>query len=72
MFISKLKGLNQPQNFINRSSNWQIIDCNLSYILLVIDNEKTSISNTSIWDHNTIVFSNRMVEIRNQGNVHFA
>ena len=42
MFIGKLKCLNETQCFVHRASYWKIVDCNLSQVSFIVDNEQSS------------------------------
>lgn len=44
MFVSELKGLDQTQGLLNRSSNWEVIDGDLSQGALVVNDEQTSVT----------------------------
>lgn len=41
MLVSELKGLDQTQGLLNRASDWEVIDSDLSQNALVIDDEQT-------------------------------
>lgn len=41
MFVCELKCLNQTQGLLNRASNWEVVDGDLSQDTLVINDEQT-------------------------------
>jgi hypothetical protein len=43
MFVNKLECLNQTESLIYRTSNWQVIDCDLTQDSLRVDNEQASV-----------------------------
>lgn len=42
MFVCELEGLYQSQSFIHRASNRQVVDCHLTQVAFVIDDEQPS------------------------------
>merc|ERR1719494_1185667 len=49
MFVSELRCLHQTKCFINRATNWKVVDCALAKNSLFIDNEQTSQSNSCVF-----------------------
>lgn len=70
MLISELESLNKTKDFIDRSSNWEIVDCDLTDSTLGVNDEKTTESDTSIFKENTIVLGNGLGLISQERNVH--
>lgn len=40
MFVSELKGLDQTKGLLNRASNWEVVDGDLSQDAVVVNNEQ--------------------------------
>jgi len=72
MFVGELEGLNQSESLVNWSTYWQVIDGNLTKVLLLIDDEKTSVGDTLIFLEDAIFAWNGMVSICQEWNVHFS
>lgn len=41
MLVSELKGLDQTQSLLNRATNWEVIDGDLSQDAFGVNNEQT-------------------------------
>jgi hypothetical protein len=71
VFISELESFNETENFINGTTNGEIVDGDLTNSTLGINDEKTTESDTSFFDKNTIVLGNRLGLISEKRDVHF-
>lgn len=40
MFVGELKGLDQTKGLLNRASNWEVVDGDLSQDAVVVNNEQ--------------------------------
>lgn len=57
MYVGELERLHQTQCLINRSSDWQIIDSDLTQILFAIDDEQATEWNARLFVEHTVVTS---------------
>jgi len=71
VFVNKLKSLDQPQNLVNRPADWQIVDGDLSEVVRLVDDEKTSVADTGVWDHDSVFFADVVVGVGEKWDVHF-
>lgn len=67
MLFNELKSFDQTENLVNWSTNRQIIDRNLSQILLSIDDKQSSQSDTTIrFKENTVTSGNLFGKVAQQ------
>lgn len=57
--IGVLEGLNQTKSLIDRSTNRQIVDGDLTEVLLIVNDEETTEGNAGRFEVDTIVLGDR-------------
>lgn len=70
VLVNKLKSLDQPQNLVNRSSDWQIVDGDLSEVVGLVDDEETSVADAGVRDHDSVFFADVVVGVGQEWDVH--
>lgn len=70
VLVNKLKSLDQPQNLVNRSSDWQIVDGDLPEVVGLVDDEETSVADALVRDHHSVFFTDVVVGVRQEWDVH--
>lgn len=64
MFISVLESLNQTESFVDGTSDWQIIHCDLPQNSVAVNNEKATKGVAKILEVNSVVlqFQNSSID----------
>jgi hypothetical protein len=71
MFISELEGFDKTENFVNRTTNGEIVDGDLTNGTLRVNDEETTKSNTSFFNKNTVILGNGLGLIGKKRDLHF-
>ena len=71
VLVSPLETFDQSQGFFDVSTDWQVVDGNVSNDTLWIDDEQTSQSNTFVFDQDTVVSGQLVVSVSQQWDVNW-
>jgi hypothetical protein len=71
VFVSELESFNETEDFVNGTTNGEIVDGDLTDGTLGIDDEETAESDTSFFNEDTIFSGNALGLIGKDRNVHF-
>lgn len=72
IFVGELEGIDQAKGLVDRSSNRKVVDSDLSYDAVRVDQEQTSQRNPLLFDQHTVVLCNAVVLVAQQRDVDFA
>ena len=68
MLLHELKGFDQTKNFVDGTADRQVVDGDLSQVLLAIDDEETAQGDaTVVIDQNTVALSDVFGKVAEQG-----
>lgn len=72
MLVSVLECLHQTNGLVNTATNWQIIDGDLTQVLLAIDDEQAAVRNAGVLVQDTIAAGNVHGLVGQEWNVQLA
>lgn len=70
--IGELESLNQTDDLVNIATNRQIVDRDLTNNLLRVNDEQTTVGNSLILLQDTVIGSNLLGEVSNDGDLHLS
>lgn len=69
VLLSELEGLQQSDGLINGSTDWQVVDSDLSQDTIGVNQKDSSQGDTSVFNQNTVVLGQRVVGVSQQWDV---